>query len=300
MALPYFLGCPSWNEPAWRGSLYSSQLPASSFLAQYCAVFNSVEGNTTLYAWPSPEKVQRWARLMPEGFRFCAKFPREISHAADLRATLGDVAAFEALLAPLGRRVTPLWLQLPASFGPARLGELACLFDELTRPLAVEVRHPAFFARGEEERALNRLLRDRGVERICLDTRGLFSCQSNDPALLHAQAKKPRLAPRPTAFSDSPQLRFVGHPQLDANDRFLAPWLDKVAGWIEQGRTPHVYLHTPDNRQAPELALRFHAQLAERLPGLAPLAVPAMQSAAQLSLLDAGCNPGDGLLPKPT
>ncbi|HCJ28895.1 MAG TPA: hypothetical protein DHV63_06295 [Pseudomonas sp.] len=281
MKLPYFLGCPSWNEADWRGSLYSPGLPATEFLARYCSVFNAVEGNTTLYAWPSAAKVERWAALMPQGFRFCAKLPREISQASDLRDVLHLALSFRSLLAPLGQRVSPFWLQLPATFGPARLGELNLLIDTLDRPLAVEVRHRAFFARGEEERALNRLLHGRGVERICMDTRALFSCQSRDPALLHAQSKKPRLPVRPAAFSESPQLRFIGHPELEANDRFLAPWLEKVAGWIEAGTRPHVFLHTPDNRLAPDLAMRFHEQLSERLPGLPPLAVAPMQSESQ-------------------
>lgn len=223
---------------------------------------------------------------MPEGFRFCAKLPREISQAPDLRDVADLVIAFRTLLAPLDARVTPFWLQLPASFGPARLDELSQLIETLNRPLALEVRHTAFFARGEEERALNRMLHERGVERICMDTRGLFSCQSREPALVHAQSKKPRLPVRPTAFSDSPQLRFVGHPELEANDPFLAPWLDKVAGWIEAGKQPHVYLHTPDNRLAPQLAMRFHDQLSDRLPGLPPLPGVPTQPASQLSLLD--------------
>ena len=283
MSLPYFLGCPSWNESAWLGSLYPPATPASEFLARYCAMFNSVEGNTTLYAWPSEAKVERWADLMPEDFRFCAKLPREISQADNLHDALGLAGDFRRLLAPLGARITPFWLQLPASVGPGRLAELAALIDGFGAPLAVEVRHRAFFERGEDERRLNRLLLDRGVERICLDSRALFSCHSQDPGVLHAQSKKPRLPVRPTAFSASPQLRFIGHPQLEANDRFMAPWLDKVAGWIEAGKRPHVYLHTPDNHRAPELAQRFHAQLAERLPGLPPL--PALSQAPQLSLL---------------
>lgn len=283
MNLPYFIGCPSWNESAWLGSLYPPATSAAEFLSGYCATFNSVEGNTTLYAWPSQAKVERWAALMPEGFRFCAKLPREISQAGNLHGALELALTFRQLLAPLGARVTPFWLQLPASFGPDRLTELSALIDGFGAALAVEVRHRVFFERGEEERQLNRLLLDRGVERICLDSRALFSCHSQDPGVLHAQSKKPRLPVRPTAFSASPQLRFIGHPQLEANDRFMAPWLDKVAGWIEAGKQPHVYLHTPDNHRAPELAQRFHAQLTERLPGLP--ALPALYRAPQLSLL---------------
>lgn len=270
--LPYFLGCPSWNESAWRGGFYPADLKPNDSLEHYCRVFNTVEGNTTFYARPDQDKLSRWAQHMPAGFRFCAKVHQDISHQGDLREQLDETRAFLDLLAPLGARVTPLWLQLPPQFGPSRLGELAVWLDAFCeRRLAVEVRHPAFFEKGEEERALNRLLHERGVERICLDSRALFSCRSRDPAVLHAQSKKPRLPIRPAAFSDSPQVRFIGGPDLQANQAFIEPWLDKVADWIDQGLTPHVYLHTPDNQLAAEQALRFHRSLGERLPGLPDL-----------------------------
>jgi uncharacterized protein YecE (DUF72 family) len=285
--LPYFLGCPSWSEPAWRGSLYPDSARPAEFLPLYGQVFNAVEGNTTFYAPPSAATVSRWAALMPAHLRFCAKLPRAISHAGDLREQLAASDDFRRLLAPLGARVAPFWLQLPASFGPSRLAELSVFIEHWAgSALAVELRHPAFFTKGEEERALNRLLLAQGIERICLDARALFSCLAQEPAVLHAQAKKPRLPIRPTAFSQAPQLRFIGHPELAANDRFMAPWLDKVARWIEEGRTPYVFLHTADNRLAPQLAMRFHAQLMLRLPGLAGLPEPNVEPALeQLGLL---------------
>jgi len=173
---------------------------------------------------------------------------------------------------------------LPAAFGPSRLAELAAFIEQWGDwPLAVEVRHPEFFAKGDAERVLNRLLHERGIERICLDSRALFSCDSQEPAVLHAQAKKPRLPTRPTAFSQHPQLRFIGHPELLANDPFMQPWLDKVAGWIEQGLAPYVFAHTSDNRLAPELARRFHQQLMQRLPGLPEL--PVLQTEPELEQL---------------
>ncbi|WP_372865846.1 DUF72 domain-containing protein [Pseudomonas sp.] len=284
---PYFLGCPSWSESAWRGSLYPDSARPADFLPRYAEVFNAVEGNTTFYARPSAASVARWAALMPSHFHFCAKLPRDISHAGDLREQLAASDDFRQLLAPLGTRVAPFWLQLPASFGPSRLAELSAFIERWAGgALAVELRHPLFFSKGQEERALNRLLLERGIERISLDARALFSCVSQEPALLHAQAKKPRLPVRPTAFSQAPQLRFIGHPELAANDRFMAPWLDKVAAWIEEGRTPHVFLHTSDNRLAPQLARRFHIQLMARLPGLAALPEPVVEPALeQLGLL---------------
>ncbi|MCO7569832.1 DUF72 domain-containing protein [Pseudomonas chlororaphis] len=286
MMLPYFLGCPSWSENAWREYLYPQDARANDFLGLYSQVFNAVEGNTTFYARPAPTTVQRWAEIMPEHFRFTAKFPGDISHGGDLRQQLSAAESFIQLLSPLGDRVSPLWLQLPASFAPQRLAELAGFIEGLERPLAVEVRHPEFFAKGDAERMLNRLLRERGVERICLDPRALFSCTSSAPAVLHAQSKKPRVPPRPAAFTQFPQVRFIGHPELEANDPFLLPWIDKVATWIEEGRTPYVFLHTSDNRLAAELARRFHARLMQRLPGLPALPELYREPAAeQLGLL---------------
>ncbi|WP_288442026.1 DUF72 domain-containing protein [uncultured Pseudomonas sp.] len=284
--LPYFLGCPSWSESAWRDYLYPADASTNEMLGYYSQIFNAVEGNTTFYARPAQRTIARWAQVMPAHFRITAKFPRDISHEGDLRDQLESAFDFTRLLAPLGQRVAPYWLQLSARFGPARLGELGQFLDQIGVPVAVEVRNHAFFAKGEEERSLNRLLHERGVERICLDSRALFSCVSRDPAVLHAQSKKPKVPARPAAFTQHPQVRFIGHPQLAANEGFLTPWVDKVAGWIEQGRSPYVFLHTSDNRLAAALAQRFHQRLMARLPGLAPLPeLPRAPEVEQLGLL---------------
>jgi uncharacterized protein YecE (DUF72 family) len=155
MLLPYYLGCPSWSENAWREYLYPADARSSDYLALYSQVFNAVEGNTTFYARPSVATVQRWAEIMPEHFRFTAKFPGDISHSGNLIEQLPAAESFLGLMSPLGERISPLWLQLPASFTPQRLGELAGFIDGLERPLAVEVRHSEFFAKGDAERSLN-------------------------------------------------------------------------------------------------------------------------------------------------
>lgn len=271
MHLPYYLGCPSWSENAWRDYLYPDTARPTEFLGLYCQVFNAVEGNTTFYARPAPATIARWAQTMPEHFRFTAKFPGDISHGGDLREQQTAAETFVQLLSPLGERVSPLWLQLSKAFTPQRLGELAGFIDGVQRPLAVEVRHDAFFAKGDDERRLNRLLLDRGVERVCLDPRALFSCTSREPSVLHAQSKKPNVPTRPAAFTQFPQVRFIGHPVLEANEPFLTPWVEKIAQWIEEGRTPYIFLHTADNLLAAALAQRFHARLMQRLPGLPAL-----------------------------
>ena len=52
------------------------------------------------------------------------------------------------------------------------------------------------------------------------------------------------------------------------------PWLTTVAGWLREGRTPTVFIHTPDNVDALELARRFHDDVRARVPEVEPLPEP--------------------------
>jgi hypothetical protein len=47
-----------------------------------------------------------------------------------------------------------------------------------------------------------------------------------------------------------------------------------VAAWLREGRSPTVFIHTPDNVDALDLARRFHADVRSRLPELDPLPEP--------------------------
>jgi uncharacterized protein YecE (DUF72 family) len=52
------------------------------------------------------------------------------------------------------------------------------------------------------------------------------------------------------------------------------PWLGTVAGWLREGRSPTVFIHTPDNVSALELARRFHHDVRALVPGIEPLSEP--------------------------
>lgn len=268
------LGCPLWAEPSWRGGLYSSDANADQRLYEYSRIFGAVEGNTTFYALPPVETVQRWASLLPETFQFCAKLPREVSHGDRLDATHPALRHFFKHMAPLEQKLGPVWLQLPASFGPLQLNQLQAFVEALPSDYryAVEVRHPGFFNKDDNERRLNRFLHERGVERIMFDSRGLFASQEQDPATLDAQRKKPRLPVHAVALAQQPTVRFIAGLDNQQSLRWLEPWLGKCVQWLEEGRSPALFMHTPDNRLAPVLARLFHAQLAQHLHDLPPMA----------------------------
>ena len=265
----YYLGCPVWSNRDWIGELFTAGSKPGDFLRQYSAAFNTVEGNNCFYGLPKPETILRWREDAAPGFRFCFKFPRAISHERRLRDCAAETLEFLRRLTPLAEadRIGPSFLQLPPSFGP---GDLPALRDYLAAlpqgfQYAVEVRHRAFFAKGEDERQLNRLLLDMGIDRVMLDSRALFSADPVDPDTRIAQGKKPRLPVHAISLGSRPFIRYIGHPDPEANRPFLEPWLDKLALWLSEGREPYVFIHTPNNRLAPHLARRFHEMLQARL-----------------------------------
>lgn len=269
------VGCPMWANRDWVGRYLPSDTPAGRELEPYSQVCNSVEGNTTFYATPDAASVARWRDSTPEDFRFAFKLPREVTHDRRLRDSDALLRSFLDRMAPLGPRLGPFMIQLPASFGPADLPVLRSFLDGLPSGFAwsVEVRHAAFHAGGDAERPLNDLLHENGVNRVLLDSRPVFDGPRATPEEIDAWEKKPRLPVRAVATADQPVVRFIGQTDADANPSYWAPWIERVVRWLEDGRSPIVFLHTPDNVVAPELCRRFHGQVAARV-AVRPLPAP--------------------------
>lgn len=272
MTPPLYLGLPMWANPAWQGSLYSRHAEID-LLGDYAAVFSSVEGNTTFYSGvPKAETIAAWARQAPPNFRFCLKLPARVTHEQRLMQ-LDDAWAFLDAFAPLHDRLGPTMVQLPRDFGPRELPKLEALLRQWPAhlPCAVEVRHPDFFHKGEAERALNQLLITFNANRVMLDVRPLFSTPANDhPGLSHAQQEKPKLPLHVLSTGKFPLIRFIGHIDKQINERYFAPWRRQLKLWINQGKTPFLFVHTADNRTSPEMARQLYQALGKDIT-LAPL-----------------------------
>ncbi|QFH70954.1 DUF72 domain-containing protein [Enterobacter sp. E76] len=230
---------------------------------------NCVEGNTTLYALPKAEIVERWHAQTTDDFRFCFKFPATISHQAALRQCEDLKQEFFTRLSPLAGRIGQYWLQLPAAFGPQDLPALWAFLDGLPGEFTygVEVRHPAFFAKGDAEQALNRGLHQRGVNRVMLDSRPVHSAIPGTQEIIDAQRKKPKVPVHALVTAGNPMVRFIGSDDMARNAEFFEVWLGKLAHW-QQTTTPYLFLHTPDIAQAPELVHTLWPKMQDALTGI--------------------------------
>lgn len=263
---------PFWGHEPWQGSLYARDSRPSEFLRQYARVFDAVEGNTTFYAVPSPRTVERWRREAPADFRFCFKLPRAITHEARLHDAVDEAERFIDRLGPLHDRLGPLMIQLPPDFGPDALPRLEEFLGGLPGGLryAVELRDRALAQDGIPAQMADELLELAGAGRVVMDTRPLRDGPGDHPDILAARHKKPDLPVREAALSEDPIVRIVFHPEPAVNDRWLDRWAGILAGWLREGLSPFVFVHSPSNRESPEIARDLRRRI-DRLVSVGPM-----------------------------
>ena len=280
----YRLGLPMWSNRQWIGSLFPKGASSKNFLQHYSSVFNAVEGNTTFYALPGEDTVASWKEQAQAGFQFNFKLPRKVTHENYLRYCGVELTDFFKRLQPLADNLGAFMIQLPDSFEPRQLNDLKKFIKELPRDyhFSVEVRHRDFFSRGEDEQRLNSLLQTHHIDRVCFDSRALFSQAAVTEQEQEAQRKKPRLPVHAIATGQRPLVRFIGGSDFHHNRQYLLAWVKKLDEWQQQGLEPTLFIHTPDNIAAPEQAAMFHQLLAD-LPGWQPLS-RVIKDESQLSI----------------
>lgn len=264
----YHIGCTVWSLKEWVGTFFTDDAKQDDFLSQYASVFNAVEGNTTFYNIPGKKTVQNWGKRTPDGFKFCFKFHRSITHEKRLRDVEGDVLRFVETFDGISDRLGPFHIQLPPGFSPddfIRLEELVAILPN-AYSYAVEVRHPEFFDHGRTENRLNRLLRSYNIDRVIFDTRRLHAIKSGDKSVRDAQKRKPDVPVRFERTGTRPFVRFVGGNDVLNNEPYLKEWAIVVADWIKEGVHPYMFTHTPDKVSQPSMARRFHRLLSDLIP----------------------------------
>jgi uncharacterized protein YecE (DUF72 family) len=278
------VGCPMWTYAPWQGRFLPRALSPRDRLSAYASWCNAVEGNTTFYATPTLDTAKSWAEQTGPGFRFLFKLPRTVTHERRLAGADEPLRAFLTAVEPLGPRARALWVQLPPSFSPADLDALVGFLKRLPREhrYCVEVRHREFFDDPRSEQQLERALGAAGAEWLTFDTTVLFDGSPVSAAEREAWTKKPRLPRRTRALTTHPVVRYIGRDDPARTVAGWQPWLEIVAGWLREGRSPTVFLHTPDNVDALELARRFHDQVRARVPEVDPLPEPVPAGPATL------------------
>ena len=246
------VGGTMWTIRPWRGKVYPAQDPQRTWPAHYGRQFGTLEFNATHYRIHPADRMAKWASAMPEGFRFCPKFPQIITHFRRFKGCESPTDDFIEGLLALGANLGPSFIQLPPHFAPhhaeAMRGYLAKWPRELK--VAVEFRHPGWFEGGTEAEETWALMRDLGMGAVISDTAGRRDA-------LHMRVTAPFVL-----------VRFGGYEGHASDEARLEAWAQRIAMWRDDGlKEFHLLVHQPDSVHTPETCRQF-ARLVDDRTGL--------------------------------
>lgn len=233
-----YLGCPTWTNKSWLGTYYPAGLSAKDFLHYYSQQFNTIELNTTHYRIPDEASVSKWCAAVNPDFKFCPKWPKQISHEQELQGVESATQAFCASLLAFKENLGMSFLQLSPNFGPDKLAVLENFLTHLPRqiPLAVEVRHPGWFLNEQVFAKLAALLEACEVSTVITDVAGRRD-------VLHLRLTTP------TAF-----VRFNGYRHDALDYARVDAWIKQLVAWLEQGlQTMYFFVHYEEILHSPQV-----------------------------------------------
>lgn len=241
-----YVGCAKWNRSDLR-NFYPRGVKDE--LRYYATQFNAIELNATFYKMPDWKQVETWKQKTPEGFKFCPKLNRLISHYKRLLDVEQAVDQFCDAISAFEDRLGMAFLQLHDNFQPKNFSRLEKMLRDFPKgiPLGVELRNAAWFGDKENSKAYTDLLAACGMANIIVDTAGRRD-------LLHMHLSSP------VAF-----IRFVGANNLLDQQR-LEDWVERLASWKSQGlQKVYFFLHQHKEESSPRLAAHFNRLMNERL-----------------------------------
>lgn len=244
--LNVFIGCTGWSMPEWVGKVYPAGTRTKGFLEAYGKQFNTIELNTTHYRIPSLEMIQRWYEQTPADFKFCPKIPQSISHSRNLGLGGEQIPLFCEAVQGLEEKLGCCFMQLPPYFGPDRLKQLETFLQAFPShiPLAIELRHEAWFKEATTRVALFEVLENTNSATVLTDVAGRRD-------VLHMRLT-----------NSIGMTRFVGNDLHPTDYERIDEWVLRLRHWQEQGlREMYFFTHEPDNLKAPDLADYLASQL---------------------------------------
>lgn len=233
------VGAPVWTPKEWVGRIYPPKTKSQDYLHHYSRQFSSIELNSTFYSLPEATQVTNWKNAVPQGFRFCPKFPQDLSrnldHASDALIDL-TFKTMKGFADTLGLS----FLQMPPQFEPRDLHALRTFLRRKPRDfaLAIEVRNEKFFTRHTLIPEMTELLEEFEIASVITDVSGRRD-------VLHTSLRSPQV-----------MIRFKGNELHPTDYTRIDDWVRKIGGWAQMGvREIYFFIHHETFLNVPELAI---------------------------------------------
>jgi uncharacterized protein YecE (DUF72 family) len=115
------IGTSGWSYAHWRNLFYPRGFTSAKWLSFYAGHYDVTEINGSFYRLPTVETVLKWKENVPDGFLFCPKMSRYLTHMKKLREAEEPLLRFFSVFDVLEDRMGPILVQLPPQlrFQPA-------------------------------------------------------------------------------------------------------------------------------------------------------------------------------------
>lgn len=257
----FYIGCAKWGRKEWLDMIYPKKTKEADFLDQYVKHFNSIELNAVFYSIPRADLIRKWRikaeENAVEGFLFCPKFSRTISHIKRLKNAEEATDQYLSSISEFGKFLGPCFLQLGDNFGPNNFEVLEAYLEKLPEDLKVfvEVRHPDWYADTEMRARYFAMLSRLKKGAAITDASGRRDCVHMELTNLETF------------------IRFVGNGQeFQASDfARIDEWVVRLKVWLNSGlEKVFFFLHQHDEKDTPILAnytiQQFNKHLGSNVP----------------------------------
>jgi uncharacterized protein YecE (DUF72 family) len=244
-----YAGCAKWGRKEWVGTLYPEGTKDKEFLDNYVNHFNAIELNSTFYG---TRKVvaEAWAERAVEGFKFCPKFFRTISHYKRLKGAEEITEAFLYIMDSFGPNLGPSFLQLPDNFTPSKFKDLESFLRVLPNDVevAVELRHTDWFTDETVANELFQMMTETNKSMVITDTAGRRDC-------VHQRLTNNLVF-----------IRFIGYDLHPSDYQRMDQWVERIASWVEQGlEQVYFFAHQDDETYTPTTCDYFIKEINKKL-----------------------------------
>ncbi len=239
-----YIGLSGWSYKEWKGIFYPDDIKSTLWLEYYTKFFNTVEINASFYRMPRAQTVVNWTERVPEGFIFCPKMSRYITHIKRLKDCAEPLEYFFEIFEPMRERMGPVLIQLHPGqkFEYSRTeGFFEILKKQYSKyDFAIEGRHPTW-------------LNDNAFDLMARYDIAWVISQSG-VGFPYSEV----------VTAKNVYIRFHGPGKLYASNYTnmqLQEWADKCTGWLNKGLVVWAYF----NNTAKGHALKNAEQLKEML-----------------------------------
>ncbi|MBK7367391.1 MAG: DUF72 domain-containing protein [Candidatus Eisenbacteria bacterium] len=248
MATTIRLGTQGWSYDDWKGVFYPPGAKQEDRLPFYSSVFDTVELDTTFYHAPRPTIARSWARHTPDEFKFAAKVPRALTHDAHLRGVGEQLELFVRAMDPLGDKLGPLLVQMPAEFtrDDSALRDLDTFLGGAPKSarLAIEFRHASW-----HDEAVYEVLRRHNAAVAWTEWRELPRLDAITADFLYLRW-----------LGDRREIAKYDRVQIDRSDSFVS-WHAALSGVLGQVREVYGYFNNHWAGHSPESANEMKRRL---------------------------------------